>query len=131
MARILVVDGHDPVRWALTSLLRSAGYQVDQAANGLEALECAAETPFDAVLIDVYLPGMNGLEACRKLRQGSQVPILMVSAHHDPSLKQEAISSGANAFLLKPVEFEGLLTWVRVTLPAQAGTNSDSMAYCN
>jgi DNA-binding response OmpR family regulator len=107
------------------------GFQVDQAADGQQALECFAANPFDAVLIDVYLPRMNGLEACRKLRQESQVPILMVSAHHDPSLRQEAISSGANAFLPKPVEFEGLLAWVRVTLSAQAGIGCGSLAYCN
>lgn len=130
MAWILVVDGHDPARWALTSLLKSAGHQVAQAADGVQALECFAAHPFDAVLIDVYLPRMNGLEACRKLRQASQVPILMVSTHFDPRIQELALSSGANAFLSKSMELDGLLAWVQVAIPDKGKVSRDSPAYC-
>jgi CheY-like chemotaxis protein len=121
MARILVVDGHDLVRWTLTNLLQSAGHEVDQAADGVQALECFAARPPDAVMMDAYLPRIDGLETCRRMRQESRVPILVLSTSAAPSIQEQALASGANAFLPKPVEFEGLLAWVRVQSPANGG----------
>jgi len=109
MARILIVDDYDPVRWTLANLLQSEGHEVDQAADGLQALACFAAHPADAVLLDLHLPHMGGLEACRRLRQASQVPILMISTSNDPSLQQQALACGADAFVTKPMEFESLL----------------------
>jgi CheY-like chemotaxis protein len=130
MARILVVEGHDVARWALANLLRSAGHQVEQAADGLQALQRFAAHPFDAVLMDVHLPHMDGLEACRRLRQESEVPILMTAAHRDPEVQEQALSSGATAFLSKPMEFEGLLSWVQVMILWRELTNHNSPSYC-
>lgn len=128
MARILVVDSHDPARWALSSLLKKAGHHVEQACDGLQALERFSTHSFDAVLIDPYLPHLNGLEACRKLRQESQVPILMISTHTDPSLREEALSSGASAFLSKFMEVEGVLDWVQVAGPGREALNGGTPA---
>jgi two-component system response regulator MprA len=63
--------------------------------------------------MDVYMPSMNGLETCRRLRQDSDVPILMLSSTREASIQEMAFGSGASAFLPKPLELEGLLTWVR------------------
>lgn len=113
MARILLAEDNDPVRWSLASLLKFAGHDVDQAADGQQALACFAAQPSDVVLLDVNMPRVDGLEACRRLRQQSQVPILMLSTISNPDLQQEVLGCGANAFLRKPLEFEQLLTWVR------------------
>ncbi len=128
MARILVVDGHDPVRWVLANLLKAAGHQVDQAVDGQQALECFAARHFDAVLIDAYLPRLNGLEACRRLRQNSRVPILVISAGGDPAIREWALASGADAFLSKPIQFEGVLAWVRLTIAAKGALCQNALA---
>jgi CheY-like chemotaxis protein len=112
MARILVVDDNDPVRWTLATLLRSRGHMVDQAADGRQALACFAVNRFDVVLMDVHMPCMNGLEACQRLRQQSPVPILMISTNPDPSIQKYALDCGATAFVPKPLSFDGLLSWI-------------------
>jgi len=98
MARILVVDDNAPVRWTLASILQSEGHLVEQASNGLEALSRFSTCSYDAVVMDVYLPFVDGLEACRCLRQRSQVPILVLSTTPDPTLEESAFAYGATAF---------------------------------
>jgi two-component system OmpR family response regulator len=92
---------------------------VDQAADGRQALACFADHPCDLILMDVYMPYMDGLETCRRLRRVSDVPILMLSATGEATIQEMAFGSGANAFLPKPLELEGLLTWVRTISSAQ------------
>ena len=121
MARILIVEDSDPVRWTLANLLQFEGHEVDQAADGRQALAHFAAHPCDLVLMDLYMPDMNSLEACRRLRHSSRVPILMLSAIGDPAVRELALDCGANAFLSKPLEFEGLLAWVRRTSQAEYG----------
>jgi CheY-like chemotaxis protein len=113
VARILVVEDNDPVRWTLAALLRSNGYEVDQAANGQQALAQFADHPTDIILMDLHMPVMDGLEACHRLRQASQVPILMISTLNSPTIQKEILECGANAFIPKPLEFDLLLDWVR------------------
>jgi CheY-like chemotaxis protein len=112
MARILIVEDSDPVRWTLANLLQFEGHEVDQAANGRQALAHLAAHPCDLVLMDLYMPVMNGLEACRRLRQRSQVPILMLSTNVDPVIREQVLGCGANALLPKPLEFAGVLAWI-------------------
>jgi CheY-like chemotaxis protein len=114
MTRILIVEDHDLVRWTLANILQLEGHEVDQAADGRQALARFASQPCDLVLMDLYMPGLNGLETCRRLRQRSQVPILMLSTNCDPAIREQALDCGANAFLSKPPESERLLAWVRV-----------------
>jgi CheY-like chemotaxis protein len=113
VARILVVEDNDPVRWTLATLLRSNGYDVDLAADGQQALLRFAEQPTDVVLMDLHMPVMGGLEACQRLRQKSRVPILITSTYNHPDIQEQVLNSGANAFLPKPMQFDDLLTWVR------------------
>jgi two-component system response regulator RegX3 len=119
MARILIAESNDPIRWSLASLLKLEGHEVDQASDGCQALDHFADHPSDLVLMDVYMPNLDGLETCRRLRIDSDVPILMLSATREASLQEMAFHSGANAFLPKPLEPEGLLTWVRTLSSAQ------------
>jgi DNA-binding response OmpR family regulator len=122
MTRILIAEDHDPVRWTLANLLQFEGLEVDQAADGRQALARFASQPCDLVLMDLYMPGLNGLETCRRLRQKSQVPILMLSTIGDPAIQEQALDCGANAFLSKPLEFERLLAWVHTA--SQAGNGN-------
>jgi two-component system response regulator RegX3 len=121
MTRILIVEDHDPVRRTLASLLQLEGHQVDQAADGRQALARFAAQPCDLVVMDLYMPGLNGLETCRCLRQKSQVPILMISTTRNPAIRKQALGCGANAFLSKPLQFKKLLAWVRRASQAGCG----------
>jgi two-component system response regulator VicR len=126
MARILIADNSDPVRCTLAALLQSQGYEVDQAADGLQVLDYFSDSPSDAVLMDVYMPRMDGLEACRQLRKASRVPILMLSSYGHSQLKEQALSCGADGFVSKPLEFDDVLAWVRAISEREAKDSSDS-----
>jgi CheY-like chemotaxis protein len=113
VARILVVEDNDPVRWTLAALLRFNGYEVDQATNGQQALARFASCPTDAILMDLHMPVMDGLKACRLLRQTSQVPILMISTFNNATIEKQLLDCGANGIVPKPLEFDAVLGWVR------------------
>jgi CheY-like chemotaxis protein len=116
MARILIVDGNDPVRLTLTTLLRSRGHWVEQATNGQQALDLCASEDYDLVLMDVYMPSMDGLQACQELRRNSQVPVLMLSPLADPVLEENVYKSGANGLIPKPLNVDRLFSWVGTVL---------------
>lgn len=124
MADILLVDESILVCNILAALLRAKGHKVERAANGQEALARFGKQEFDLVLMDVYLPLINGLDACQQLREQSQVPILMLSAFPDPSIQRRAMDCGATAFLSKPLNPERLLSWISRTISNQPSLGS-------
>jgi two-component system chemotaxis response regulator CheY len=118
MKRILIVDDAATVRMYHSSILESAGYLVESALNGIEALEKALQTPFDLYLVDVNMPVLDGYSFLRELRQQEihQMPAIMVSTEADAHDRTEAYRSGANSYLVKPVTPAQLLTHVRFLL---------------
>lgn len=113
MTTILVVDDDSKIRSVLGRGLRFEGYDVHLAANGHEALRIARTTPLDLVVLDVMLPGMDGLEICRRLRRGMNVPILMLTARDAVPDRIAGLDSGADDYLVKPFDFDELLARVR------------------
>jgi two-component system response regulator MprA len=116
MTTILVVDDDPKIRSVLGRGLRFEGYDVQIAASGQEALQLARETTFDLVVLDVMLPGMDGLEICRQLRRGMSAPILMLTARDAAPDRIASLDSGADDYLTKPFDFEELLARVRALL---------------
>jgi two-component system, OmpR family, KDP operon response regulator KdpE len=113
---ILMVDDDQHVLRSLRAALESHGYRVRSAVNGPTALEaCAAERP-DVVLLDLALPGLDGVEVCRRLRNWSRVPILVVSARTHESQKVQALDAGADDYITKPFGTEELLARIRAAL---------------
>jgi len=113
---ILMVDDDTHVLRSLRAALESHGYRVRSAVNGPTALEaCAVERP-DVVLLDLALPGLDGLEVCRRLRNWSRVPILVISARVHESQKVLALDAGADDFITKPFGTEELLARIRAAL---------------
>lgn len=96
--------------------LGARGYTVDVAESGEDALRQAAAVPPDLVILDLMLPGMSGLDACRALRSGSQTPILVLSARGEERAKVQALDLGADDYLTKPFGIEELLARVRALL---------------
>jgi two-component system, OmpR family, KDP operon response regulator KdpE len=113
---ILMVDDDPHVLRSLRAALESHGYRVRSAPNGAIALEsCAAERP-DVVLLDLALPGLDGVEVCRRLRSWSRVPILVLSARVHEVQKVQALDAGADDYVTKPFGTEELLARIRAAL---------------
>jgi two-component system KDP operon response regulator KdpE len=100
--RILAVDDELQIVRALKVVLRSAGYQVLTAATSEEALDAAAVSPVDAAIVDLLLPDGDGIELCRRLREWSSMPIIVLSAVGDESEKVRALRAGADDYVTKP-----------------------------
>lgn len=115
-ARILVVDDEPQIRRALRAGLAAQGYDVALVATGEEALDQAALQPPALVVLDLSLPGLGGLEVCRQLREWSDVPILVLSAHGQERDKVSALDSGADDYLTKPFGMDELLARIRAAL---------------
>ncbi|MFI5953959.1 response regulator transcription factor [Cryptosporangium sp. NPDC051539] len=100
--RVLVVDDDPTVSEVVGRYLRRAGFVVDQAADGPGALRAAAKHPPDLVVLDLMLPGLSGLEVCRRLRAGSDVPIVMLTALGDETDRVVGFEIGADDYVTKP-----------------------------
>jgi len=119
MQRILVVDDAATVRMYHRAILESAGFAVEEAVNGIEALEKALGTAYDLYLVDVNMPKMDGYAFLRELRGHSdlaQAPAVMISTEAELVDRNKAYEAGANLYLLKPTRPESLLGHVRVLL---------------
>ena len=115
--RILVVDDDPSLREALRRALRLHGYEVELAANGREALHRLTSSPPDAVVLDVLMPEIDGLEVCRRLRAaGDTTRILMLTARDEVRDRVEGLDAGADDYLAKPFALEELLARVRALL---------------
>jgi len=121
MKRILLVDDAATVRMYHREILESAGYAVEEAWNGIEALEKALQAPFDLYLVDVNMPKLDGYGFLRELRQQeiSQMPAIMVSTESEARDELQACRAGANSYLIKPVSPARLLTYVRLMIGEQ------------
>lgn len=116
MTRILVVDDEVQMRRSLDINLRTHGYDVHLVATGEAAVTDALSHPYDLVLVDLGLPGMDGLEVIRKLRAWTSVPILVLSARDGDAAKVAALDAGADDYVTKPFSISELLARVRASL---------------
>ncbi len=115
-ARILVVDDEPQILRALSTNLRGAGYEVVQAATGGEALAVLSTRPPDAMVLDLILPDMSGIEVCRQVREHSDIPIVVLSAVGEERTKVDALNVGADDYVTKPFGLEELTARLRAVL---------------
>jgi two-component system response regulator MprA len=117
MAQILVVDDEPAVRRALERALRLDKYEVELAIDGEEALDRLAERPVDAVILDVMMPGVDGLEVCRRMRAaGDRTPVLMLTARDAIDDRVLGLDVGADDYLVKPFALRELQARLRALL---------------
>lgn len=120
--RVLVVDDDQAVRESLRRSLAFNGYEVDLAADGLEALESIARKRPDGVVLDVMMPRLDGVETCRRLRSaGDDLPVLMLTARDAIADRVAGLDAGADDYLPKPFALEELLARLRALLRRTAG----------
>jgi two-component system response regulator MprA len=116
-ARILVVDDEPAVQSALARALTLEHYEVAQATDGQQALERLGASPYEAIILDIAMPHVDGLEVCRRLRQsGDRTPVLMLTARGEVDDRVAGLDAGADDYLVKPFALRELLARVRALL---------------
>lgn len=120
MQRILVIDDDPAVTSVLKRGLSYEGFAVDTASNGAEGLALARERPPDLVILDIMLPGLNGLEVLQRLRAAdAHLPVLLLTARDAPADQVQGLESGADDYVVKPFTFEVLLARLHALLRRQ------------
>jgi two-component system KDP operon response regulator KdpE len=119
--RVLVVDDEPGILVYVGANLRGQGYEVATARDGQGALDSAALHPPDVVVLDLAMPGIDGFETLRRLREWSLAPVIVLSAHADQADKVRALDLGADDYLTKPFGVDELLARLRVALRHAAG----------
>src|SRR5215471_12723668 len=115
-SRVLVVDDEPQITRVLKTVLSSQGYQVRTAAEGESALSNFKEWSPELVITDLYMPHMDGIELCRRIREVSAVPIIVLSVKGEERSKVEALDSGADDYVTKPFGIDELMARVRAAL---------------
>ena len=116
MAKILIVEDEANIARFLELELKHEGYEVEKAPDGRLGLKKALEGNFDLILLDIMLPGLSGIEVCRRVRMESRVPIIMLTAKDDVTDKVAGLDMGADDYMTKPFAIEELLARIRVAL---------------
>ena len=127
MSWVLVVDDEPQIRRALTTNLRARGYEVDEAETGEAALALAARNHPDLVVLDLGLPGIDGVEVVHGLRGWTQMPILVLSAREDEAAKVAALDAGADDYVTKPFGMDELLARLRAALRRATPADEEPM----
>jgi two-component system response regulator MprA len=133
MARVLVVDDEPAVRRALERALRLDNHEVELAADGEEALDVLARTPADAIILDVLMPRLDGLELARRMRKaGDRTPILMLTARDAIDDRVEGLDVGADDYLVKPFALRELQARLRALLRRSGdGADGEVLTYAD
>lgn len=122
MAKILVVDDERVLVKGITFNLKNEGYQVETGYDGEEAVELAREGKFDLIILDLMMPKIDGLQACMRIREFSNVPIIMLTARSEDTDKIIGFECGADDYITKPFNILELKARVRALLRRAAGT---------
>jgi DNA-binding response OmpR family regulator len=127
--RILIVDDEPTVREVLGQYLQLEGYMVMQAADGLEALRLAEASPPDLVILDLMLPGIDGLDVCSRLRAKSAVPILMLTARTEDADKFAGFEAGTDDYITKPFRAREVVLRVQAIMRRIEAVSAPAMVF--
>lgn len=116
MPKILIVEDESKIARFVELELKYEGYEVDIASDGRTGLEKALQKDVSLVLLDIMLPGISGIEVCRRIRMESDVPVIMLTAKDDVTDKVAGLDTGADDYMTKPFAIEELLARIRVAL---------------
>ncbi len=114
---ILLVEDDESILFGLQDILEGEGYQISTASNGIDGLKLATEKPIDLLVLDIMLPGMNGLEICKKIKKEKMnLPIIMLTAKSSEIDKISGLDYGADDYITKPFSLSELLARIRAIL---------------
>jgi two-component system, OmpR family, response regulator len=121
LMRLLVVEDEEDLRRGLEQALREEGYAVDGAGDGIDALYKAETWEYDAIVLDIMLPGLDGLEILRRVRQKKTVPVLLLTARDGFGERVRGLDLGADDYLVKPFDLGELLARIRALIRRSSG----------
>lgn len=124
MSRILIIEDEVKIARFIELELVHEGYEVAKVHDGREGLSMALSSPFDLILLDVMLPGLNGMEVLRRLRMEKDTPVIMLTARDAVMDKVSGLDAGADDYITKPFAIEELLARIRVAMKKHAGTGT-------
>jgi DNA-binding response OmpR family regulator len=124
MSRILVIEDDQRIRSSMRLALEDEGYEVEDVSNGEDAVSRFNDDPFELVLLDLMLPGIDGFETCRALRRQSTVPVIMVTARSDTHDVVAGLEAGADDYVTKPFVAKELAARIRALLRRSRGEDS-------
>jgi len=127
LMRILVVEDEPDLRHALARAVRDAGYAVDVADNGEDGLFNAENTDYDAIILDVMLPRLDGWEVLARLRQSKKTPVLMLTARDQSRDRVRGLDAGADDYVVKPFDLPELFARLRALIRRSAGKTSNAL----
>ena len=129
MYKILVVDDEQKIREIITKYARFEGYSVEEAADGLSAVEMFGEKDFDLIILDVMLPDLDGFSVCRELRKTSRTPVIMLSARGEEYDRIHGFEVGIDDYVVKPFSPKELMLRVAAVLKRTNNITGDSFEY--
>ncbi|MBS6398057.1 MAG: response regulator transcription factor [Clostridiales bacterium] len=130
--RLLVVEDEQDLQGIIKKRLVRENYSVDACGDGREALDYLAVSPYDAVILDIMLPGMSGIEVLKRIRaEGNHVPVLFLTARDGVGDRVAGLDWGADDYLVKPFAFEELLARIRVMLRRRSEIPADELVLAN
>lgn len=133
MTKILIVEDEEKLARFVELELQYEGYEVEKAYDGRAGIDMVKSSPFDLVLLDIMLPGLNGIEVLRRIRQTSDIPVILLTARDAVVDKVTGLDSGADDYITKPFAIEELLARIRALLrkkePGSQAQNKDVMVY--
>lgn len=127
MVRILVVEDHETTRRTIALYLQREGWTVDTECDGLQGLATAVQSDYDLLIIDLLLPGLDGREVCRRLREQKQLPVIMLTALSTEDDLVRGLGLGANDYMTKPFSPRELVARVRARLRRTADAETDQI----
>jgi len=123
---VLIVDDERSIRVSLRTILSNIGFEIIEAARGEEALSLVRTAQFDAVLLDINMPGIGGVEVCRQMRKKSaRLPIVMLTVQGSEDRKVEALDAGADDYITKPFQLRELIARLKAAVRRNQATESD------
>lgn len=116
MDRVLAIDDNPQIQKLVTANLQARGFVVQTASSGEEAMDLFKTGQYDLILLDLILPGISGIDVCMWIRQQSEIPIIVLSAHGDEELKVRALDAGADDYVTKPFSQGEMMARVRAVM---------------
>ena len=126
--RVLVIEDEEDLLRGLARSLRAEGYAVDTASDGEIGLRKAEDTPYDAIILDVMLPALDGWALLETIRQSKKTPVLMLTARDGPRERIRGLDLGADDYLVKPFDLGELMARLRAIIRRSAGETRSSIA---
>ena len=131
MSKILIVEDEKKIARIMELEITHAGYEVEVVYNGKEGIEKVKENNFDLLILDIMLPGLDGIEVCNKIRNFSDIPIIMVTAKDSTQDKVNGLDTGADDYITKPFEAEELMARIRAQLRRKKDNEENILKIAN